>query len=112
METEKKIPNYIYEDLLFKRRLERSLNGELERLYNLLCEQVRLLRARETMMADMHAAVEQRWKDEEQSTLIDSAEHTERRSTPNGPRWRTTKTKRTDALRGQKRGELPQNLPR
>jgi hypothetical protein len=65
--TEKKIPNYVFEDLLFRRRLERSLNGELERLYNLLTEQVRLLREREALMADVHEAVQQRWEEEEKA---------------------------------------------
>jgi hypothetical protein len=63
--TEKNTPNYVYEDLLFRRRLERNLGDELQRLYNLLVEQVRLLKEREALMADVHAAVEQRWKDEE-----------------------------------------------
>ena len=36
MATEKKIPNYVFEDLLFRRRLERNLGDELQRLYNLL----------------------------------------------------------------------------
>jgi hypothetical protein len=65
--TEQKIPNYIFEDLLFRRRLERSLNDELERLYNLLTEQVRLLREREALIGKVHAAVQQRWEEEEKA---------------------------------------------
>jgi hypothetical protein len=68
METsERKIPNYIYEDLLFQRRLERSLGNELERLNNLLSEQIRLLEERKTLMADIREAVQLRWKDEEEA---------------------------------------------
>ena len=83
--TKKKIPSYIFEDLLFRRRLQCSLNDELERLYNLLCEQVKLLKERETMMSKVHAAVEQRWKDEEPSEVIDRTEHTEEEESSERP---------------------------
>jgi len=63
--TKKKIPNYVFEDLLFRRRLQRNLNDELERLHHLLTEQVRLLKEREALMSTVHAAVEQRWNEEE-----------------------------------------------
>jgi hypothetical protein len=63
--TEKKIPNFVLEDRLFARQLQRNLNDELERLYHLLTEQVRLLQEREALMSKVHAAVQQRWKDEE-----------------------------------------------
>ena len=69
METnEREIPWYLFEDLLFERRLQRNLNDELERLNNLLVEQVRLLEERKALMANVHAAVQQRWKDEEEAT--------------------------------------------
>jgi hypothetical protein len=107
METsEKKIPDYIYEDLLFKRRLERSLNDELERLSNLLVGQVRLLKEREALMSKIHAAVEKRWEEEEPSEVIDRTEHTEEEESPDGQTWRTSKMRRTDARRGRKRGNL------
>jgi hypothetical protein len=68
METTKKnIPNYIFEDLLFRRRLERDLGDELQRLYNLLVEQVRLLREREALMADVSGAVQRRWDEEKEA---------------------------------------------
>lgn len=66
METsEKRIPNYYFEDMLFRRRLQRNLNDELERLHHLLTEQVRLLREREALMSDAQTAVQQRWTEEE-----------------------------------------------
>jgi len=63
--SEQKIPNYVYEDLLFQRRLQRSLNAEEERLNALLAEHVRLVAERRALMAEVHDAVQQRWKDEE-----------------------------------------------
>jgi hypothetical protein len=83
--SDKKIPNFVFEDLLFRRRLQRSLNGELERLYHLLTEQVRLLKEREDLMSKIHAAVLQRWEEEEKATLLVSAEHTEREESPERP---------------------------
>ena len=66
METnEKRIPTFVFEDLLFARRLQRNLNAEQERLNALLAEHVRLLAIRKQLMADVHASVQQRWKDEE-----------------------------------------------
>ena len=77
METpEKKIPNYIFEDLLFRRRLERTLNPELEKTNTLLAEQVRLLEERKQLLAEVHLAVQKRWEVEEQSRLIDPAKNT------------------------------------
>jgi hypothetical protein len=67
MVTEKTIPNYVIEDLLFRRRLERSLNHELERLYHLLVKQVELLRQREALISDVQAAVEQRCTNEDEA---------------------------------------------
>ena len=63
--TEKKIPNYIFEDLLFQRRLQRNLNAELEKLNTLLAEQVRMLEERKALMTEVHEAVQLRWKAEE-----------------------------------------------
>jgi uncharacterized damage-inducible protein DinB len=75
--TERKIPNYVFEDCLFARRLERTLNAELEKLNAMLAGQVKLLEERKQLLAEIHAAVQQRWQDEEQSRLIDSAEQVE-----------------------------------
>ncbi|MGD1108415.1 MAG: hypothetical protein ABR865_15340 [Terracidiphilus sp.] len=76
METnEREIPRYVFEDLLFQRRLHRSLNAEQEKLNALLAEHVRLLQERRALMAEVHEAVQQRWKDEEQSTVTASAKH-------------------------------------
>jgi hypothetical protein len=80
MATEKIIPNYIFE-----RRLHRTLNAEYVKLNALLVEHVRLLKERMALMADVHAAVEQRWANEEQSTLIGSTEQTEREEYPERP---------------------------
>ena len=78
METsEKAIPNYIYEDLLFERRLQRNLSDELERLNKLLSEQIRLLEERKALMVEVREAVQQRWTDEEQSVLTDPTQNTE-----------------------------------
>ena len=63
--TERKTPTYVLEDLLFQRRLERTLNAELEKTNALLAVQARLLEERKALMAEVHAAVQQRWKDEE-----------------------------------------------
>jgi ABC-type transporter Mla subunit MlaD len=66
METsEKKIPNFVFEDLLFERRLCRTLNAEQEKLNALLAEHVRLLAERRALMAEIHESVQQRWETEE-----------------------------------------------
>ena len=66
METpERKIPNYIFEDLLFRRRLEKTLNAEQERLNALLAEHVRLLEERRALMAEVHEGVQRRLEAEE-----------------------------------------------
>jgi hypothetical protein len=64
--TEQKIPNYVFEDLLFQRRLQRNLNAEQEKLNAQLAEHVRLLQERRALMAEVHESVQQRWKDEEE----------------------------------------------
>jgi hypothetical protein len=75
--TKKKIPNFVLEDLLFQRRLQRNLGDELERLYHLLVEQVRLLKERETLLTNISEAVQRRWEKEEPSDVIDRTEPTE-----------------------------------
>ena len=75
--TEKKIPNYVFENRLFARRLQRNLNDEFERLNRLLAEQVKLLEEREALMSKVHAAVEQRWTDEEPALVAVRTERTE-----------------------------------
>jgi uncharacterized damage-inducible protein DinB len=78
METsEVRIANVVFEDRLFLRRLERTLNAELERTNNLLAEQIKLLEERKQLLAEVLKAVEQRWQTEEQSEPIKSAERTE-----------------------------------
>jgi hypothetical protein len=68
--TEQKIPNYVLEDLLFQRRLHRTLNAEQEKLNALLAEHVRLLAERRALMAEVHAAVQQRWDTDEAATSV------------------------------------------
>jgi hypothetical protein len=76
--SELKIPNYVFEDLLFQRRLHRTLNAEQEKLNALLAEHVRLLAERRALMAEVRASVQQRWKEEEASASnIHSAPATE-----------------------------------
>ena len=76
--TEKKIPTYVYEDLLFRRRLQRSLNAEYEKLSALLVEQVRLLKERDALMDGVHESVNQRWRDEEEAaSVVVPTQHTE-----------------------------------
>lgn len=65
--TEKAIPTYVLEDLLFQRRLQRNLITEQERLNALLAEHVGLLQARRALMAEVHEAVQQRWLAEKES---------------------------------------------
>ena len=76
-ETKKKIPNYVFEDLLFQRRLQQNLNDELERLHDLLVEEVRLLKERDALMSKVHAAVQERWEKEEAASNIHSAPEAE-----------------------------------
>jgi predicted nuclease with TOPRIM domain len=63
--NEVKIPIYVFEDLLFERRLQRNLNAEQEKLNALLAEHVRLLEVRRQLMSKVHEAVQQRWDTEE-----------------------------------------------
>jgi hypothetical protein len=76
--TEKRIPNSVFEDdLLFQRRLYRTLNAEYVKLSALLVEQVKLLREREALMSTVHAAVEQHWDEEEPASVVVRTELTE-----------------------------------
>lgn len=78
METsEVRIANVVFEDRLFLRRLERTLNAELERTNNLLAEQARLLEERKQLLAAVQRSVEERWQTEERSEPIKPANHTE-----------------------------------
>lgn len=75
METsEVRIANVVFEDRLFLRRLERTLNAELERTNNLLAEQVKLLEERKQLLAEVCKAVQSRWETEERP---DEAAHDE-----------------------------------
>ena len=76
--TEMKIPTYVLEDRLFQRLLHRNLNDELERLHHLLTEQVRLLKERDALMSNVHAAVQERWQKEEPASVAVRTELTER----------------------------------
>jgi hypothetical protein len=69
--TEAKIPNYVFEDLLFHRRLQRNINDELGRLNRLLEEQVELLQKRKELMVEVDAAVMLHWRSES-NTLPES----------------------------------------
>jgi hypothetical protein len=85
METnKKKIPNYVFEDLLFRRRLQRNLNAEYEKLSALLVDQVKLLKERDALMDGIHAAVKQRWEEEEAASNIHSAPAAEEYGDGNG----------------------------
>jgi hypothetical protein len=75
--TEKNIPNYVFEDLLFQRRLQRDLNTELERLNKLLAEQVELLQKREVASAKIYATLMLRWESEEESVSPNPNEATQ-----------------------------------
>jgi hypothetical protein len=72
MKTEKIIPND-----KFELRLHHNLNREYQKLNALLVEQVQLLKSREALMADMHAAVQHRCEEEEPSEVIVQTERTE-----------------------------------
>jgi hypothetical protein len=74
--NEREIPRYVFEDLLFERRLHRTLNEEQERLNALLAEHVRLLAERRALMAEVHAAVKERWEKEEPASVAVQIEHT------------------------------------
>ena len=79
--SERELPRYIFEDLLFERRLCRTLNAEQEKLNALLSEQVRLLEARKQLMADVRESVQQRREVEKNSECgSQSATETEERS--------------------------------
>lgn len=65
MTNDKQIPNYVFEDLLFRRRLERTLNKELERFNALLKEQMFLIDQRNDLLRDLRCAALQRLADEE-----------------------------------------------
>jgi hypothetical protein len=47
------IPNRVFEDLLFRRRLERNLNQELERFNRLLKEQIFLIEQRRELLCGL-----------------------------------------------------------
>ena len=64
MANEREVPKYILDDLLFRRRLERNLNDELQRLNKLLREQIEMLQQRKELSVEVNAAVMQRWKNE------------------------------------------------
>lgn len=63
--NEREVPKYAFEDLLFRRRLERNLSDELGRLNKLLTEQVEQLQRRKELFAEVNAAVMLRWRNEE-----------------------------------------------
>ena len=77
METSEKIPNFVLEDLLFQRRLQRSLNAEYEKLSALLVEQVKLLKERDALMDGIHAATQERWQEDEAASNLSPAPEAE-----------------------------------
>ena len=52
----------VLEDLLFARRLERTLRIQHERLNNLMKEQIELLERRQQLLCSMHQAVREVWE--------------------------------------------------
>ena len=69
MATEKRIPND-----KFELRLHHNLNKEYQKLNALLVEQVKLLRQREALITNAHAA---RWEEEEPASVAVRTELTE-----------------------------------
>jgi hypothetical protein len=65
--NEREIPKYVFEDLLFRRRLERQLKVDCELINRLLREQIELLRIRSELLVNISNAVQRQWKDEELS---------------------------------------------
>lgn len=65
MSNNKENRTSLLEDLLFRRRLQRNLNSELERLNGLLVEQIRLLQERKALMAEAHDAIQKCWREQE-----------------------------------------------
>jgi hypothetical protein len=88
MSTSKQIPNYVFEDLLFRRRLERSLNAELERINSLLKEQIVLIEKRRESLSAVSSATADKLNREEQAdscaansatgVLMPGSDHAER----------------------------------
>ena len=64
MSNQNKVPNYLYEDLLFRRRLERQLRDASDRVNQLLKEQIELLQQRKELLLEQHCAVKRRAMDE------------------------------------------------
>lgn len=67
MSTSKQIPNYVFEDLLFRRRLERTLNAELERFNALLKEQNSLIEKRRDSLCTVSLATAEKLSREEEA---------------------------------------------
>ncbi len=87
MPTGKTIPNYVFEDLLFRRRLERTMNAELERFNALLKEQMSLIEERRESLCAISAATAEKLEREEEAdssgansatdVLISGSDHAE-----------------------------------
>lgn len=75
--NERELPRYVLEDLLFRRRLQRSLNAEYEKLSVLLVQQVNLLKERDALMSKVQAAVQERWQEEEAAAVAVPSQATE-----------------------------------
>jgi len=88
MSNNKNIPNYVFDDLLFRRRLERTLNAELERFNALLEQQIVLIeKRRESLGAVSSATAEKLSREEERddarvvstrNVLMPGSDHAER----------------------------------
>ena len=71
--NEREIPRYVFEDLLFRRRLQRNIADELERFNQLLTAQIKLMENRKTLMSEIQEAVQQRWEAEHKAESSTSA---------------------------------------
>jgi hypothetical protein len=88
MSTSRQIPNYVYDDLLFRRRLERTLNAELERFNALLKEQISLIEKRKESLCAVSSATAEKLNREEEAdgseadsatdALMPGSDHAER----------------------------------
>ena len=72
MSTSRQIPNYLFDDLLFRRRLERTLNAEFERFNALLKEQIFLIERRSESLLAISSATAEKLSREE-AAVADSA---------------------------------------
>jgi hypothetical protein len=70
MANDRRIPDYVFEDLLFQQRLRFSLRIEQERMNKLLQQQIELVKRREEVLCELTRAMRELWN-EEQNTAPD-----------------------------------------